>query len=314
MISKHQLMVKTPKQKTIIHIGYPKTGTKWFQKILFSNAKNYTLLDHNDIKRLIISPNSFNYVPPKELIYKLENKYTILSEENLLGSIQDGGMQNLHTKEMAFRLKKIAPDAQIIIFIRNQVSIIASAYLQYLNMGGNYSVKKYLFDKNFSFTSNRKLFSFDFFKYDETIELYISLFGEKNVFVYLYEEFASNPMLFVENFAKQHDIEFSLKQTDYKPVNKRYSRLMIPVSKFLNSFTKRPLLYKYYIIHIPKWHYISTKIKKILSSKRFFGTPPSDIEILGINTKHFICLYYEYSNKKLSKRIDSKTLEKYHYL
>jgi len=206
---------------TLLHVGYPKTATKWLQNELFPKVKDAIFVDHNFVKSTIIKPNTLFFQNNVFDNLKNEGKRIIISEENLLGSIQDGGMQLLHTKEMALRLQNLFPEANVIIFIRNQVSLIASAYLQYIKMGGNYSVQKYLFDKSYSFTSNRKLFSFDFFRFDEVIRFYQQTFGTEKVHVHLYEEFEENPELFTKQFVIRHELNVDLQSIDYKKVSVR---------------------------------------------------------------------------------------------
>lgn len=304
--------MKAPLQ--LIHIGYPKTATKWFQNNLFPNVKNYTYIHHNRVKRTIIEPNilKLEVLDPSSDI--ITHKDIIISEENLIGSIQDGGMQRLQTKEMALRLKHLFPNASIVIFIRNQKSLIASAYLQYIKMGGNYSVNRYLYHSEFNFTSNRKLFSFDLFKFDETIELYKELFGFDNVFVYLYEEFASGPKAFTEKFASQHGLDVDTSNLNFQAVNQRYRTGMIPLSKFLNSFTRQPILFKYYLIDIPKWHFISRELKKHLSELKILGKIPSDSKVLGEDNIKYIHDYFVKSNINLIGLFKRETLEEYGYL
>ncbi len=301
--------------KSIIHIGYPKTGTTWFQQELFPKAKNGYFIHHSLVKEHIISPYEFDYKPTNDFLKDLAGRNIIISEENLIGSIQDGGMYGLHTKEMAHRLKVLFPSGKIILFLRNQVSAIASGYVQYIKMGGNYSVKKYLFDKNYEFTARRRLFQFDFFKFDKVVELYNTLFGEDNVYVYLYEDFAKNPKEFIADFVETHKLEVNLSGINFSPVNQRFNRSLILVSRVLNSFTKRPLFYKYYLIHIPFWYYIALKIQGFLSKFIFFGKKQTDEQILGKKTCDYIKMYYSQSNLRLAALIGKREkMKAYGYL
>lgn len=298
----------------LIHIGYPKTATKWFQNNLFPNVKNYTYIHHNTVKRTIIEPNSLNFAAlllPSELQMV---KKVLISEENLVGSIQDGGMQRLQTKEIALRLKHLFPNATIVLFIRNQKSLIASAYLQYIKMGGNYSVNRYLFHREYSFTSNRKLFSFELFKYDEIINLYHELFGPDKVFIYLYEEFSRDPKLFAEKFALHHGLEVDTNALNYSHVNQRYRTGLILLSKFLNCFTRQPILFKYHLIHIPKWHFYTRELRRYLSQFTIFGKIPSDEKVLGKSNINYIHNYYIKSNAKLIEFFKKQSLEEFGYL
>lgn len=304
----------TKESRSIIHIGYPKTGTTWFQEKLFPRVHNAEYLDQNLIKEEVITPYHFFYKPSDVLQQMIDNKRVIVSEESLLGCAQDGGMQFLHTKEMGYRLKSLFPNGQIIIFLRNQVSLIASAYHQYIRVGGNYSVKDYLFDRGYSFNANRRLFSFDFFRFDEVIAFYQKLFGDDQVFIYLYEEFAQNPQSFVTQFATNHNLDVDFSEIDFKPVNRRFGG-MIWFSKFINSFTKRPIANKYYLIHIPYWRYISDRIKVFLSSTRLTRRGLTDEKILGKETCIYIREYFLKSNEALATSLNLREkFEEHGYL
>lgn len=300
----------------IIHIGYPKTATTWFQRNFYPMVENVCLPHHNLVKKNIISPFDLQYSAEKystEFKDANDSKRMIICEENLVGSLQNGGMQGYHTKETALRLKSLFPEAEIVIFIRNQDEMIASAYIQYVKGGGNYSLHKYLFDKQYDYSNSRMLFSLDFFQYHEVIGLYQNLFGKDNVHVFLYEEFAENNMEFVRSFAKKFSLKLLSDNLDYSFQNIRLRRGIIPVARFTNSFSKRPIIHKYYFVHVPFWYLQNKRMLLFLNKFRIFGKQPTAEEILGKKNYLFINDYYRESNRILIEKFNLNKISDYNY-
>jgi hypothetical protein len=300
----------------IIHIGYPKTATTWFQRNFYPRVEQVFLPHHNLVKKNIISPFDLQYSSEK---YSAEfkdaggSRRMIICEENLIGSLQNGGMQGYHTKETANRLKLLFPKAEIVIFIRNQPEMITSAYIQYVKGGGNYSLNKYLFDKQYDYSNSRMLFSFDFFKYHEVIGLYQSLFGKENVHVFFYEEFAENNREFVRSFAEKFSLKLTQDNLDYRFQNIRLRKGIIPLARFTNSFSKRPVIHKYYFMHVPFWYLQNKKMLLFLNKFKIFGKQPTAREILGKKIFSYINDYYRESNRMLFEKFNLKKLSDYNY-
>ena len=152
----------------IIHIGYPKTATTWFQNEYFPGVKYYKLVPRQFIKKHIIQPTPFNFSPTKvcQLIEEEFGNQVILSEELLLGSIRSGGFNFVHTVNMANRLKDVFPHATIVLFIRSQTEIISSDYGQYIKDGGKDSIKQYLEPGSTQPMIKLRSFNWDFLNYD----------------------------------------------------------------------------------------------------------------------------------------------------
>lgn len=300
----------------IIHIGYPKTATTWFQRNFYPHVQNIYLPHHNLIKRNIISPFDLNYSGHNYLdnfTNEAGSKRIIICEENLIGSLQNGGMQGYHTKETASRLKSLFPDAEIVIFIRNQIEMIASAYIQYVKGGGNYSINKYLFDKQYDFSNSRMLFSLDFFNYYQVIDFYKNLFGNENVHVFLFEKFAANNEEFIRFFSERFLLNVSVKSLDYTFQNIRLRKWLIPLARFTNSFSKRPVIYKYYLVHIPFWYLQNKRMILFLNKFRIFGKYPDAEHILGKKNFSFLKEHFKESNRLLIEKYQIKDLHRYNY-
>ncbi len=299
--------------RQLIHIGYPKTATTWFQNNFYPFINNANFIKREYIQENIIRPNSFDFSPDKvKKIFNFDKK-AIFCEEMLIGSLY-GWNNGAFAKENALRLKAIFPNANILIFIRNQFDIIASAYSQYIKIGGNYCIDKFLYHKNlFDKNNNALLFSFNYLEYDKIIEFYNELFGQSNINVFLHEDFQSDNIKFLTNFKKIFDLEVDLNKINYEKKNVSYRKYLMHIALFSNIFTIKNILYKYYLINIPYWYSISRRVFSILNKYKIFGKEMSSLEILGKKNYEYIKNYYKESNNILYDELKIKKIAEYNY-
>ena len=176
-----------------IHIGYHKTATTWLQRRVFIPQLGFTpLLDHSDVDRLIIQPHDLDFdLGPARSALQHHRKSApagacqIVSSETLSGHPFYGGRQSA---ALAKRLHEVAPDAQIIVTVRSQETMLPSVYMQYLQRGGTLNCQAF-----FAGTMGYGYpgFEWEHFCYDRLIALYQSLF--KRVHVMTYEQLAHTP-------------------------------------------------------------------------------------------------------------------------
>jgi hypothetical protein len=302
----------------IIHIGYPKTGTTWFQNHFYPKIVNYRYLSRPLVFKHLIEPDIFSYDPSisiKELEITGDN--IVICEELLLGGIDIGYGNGSYIKEMALRLKQTFPNGRVVIFIRNQVDTIASWYYQYLRTGGSYSAKKYLFRENMYnlFYKEYDLFSFKILEYDKIIDLYTSIFGLENVHVYLYEDFLHQKESFIKDFL----IRYGFETTDssnleyFKKPNKRYRVIILYFARLVNYFTNKNHVFKRYFFHIPYLFELSLRVFENLNKFWIFGSRSSNRVILGREIISFINNYYKDSNKRLLENYNIERIMHYNY-
>jgi len=257
----------------LFHIGYPKTGTRWFQERLFPLIKNYKIVSKSDIYKHIIEPDAYTF--PNQDIKNLRKFFgqenLIFSLHELVGTNYQSDIHGLLSKDNAHRIKHLYPDSKIIIFIRNQLDIIESAYGQYIRQGGTYKISKYIKHSRLDKLSKFPLFDLSFYKYHRIIEHYIHHFGGENVYVYLYEDFIDNPEKFVNGFGKRFEIDLDYTKINYEIINPSYRKRIIYLLRFLNHFTEAGILNKHYYFHIPGVYRISRKILSQLNRYRIFG-------------------------------------------
>lgn len=153
-----------------------------------------------------------------------------LYNEFLSSSIHDG---DYRSKTNADRLKSAIPKAKIIIGIREQVSIIKSAYNQYLRAKGSYSIKEYLV------RPLTKTYNFDHLQYHYLIDYYISLYGKENVLVLPYELLKKEPSLYIESLLKFIDEEHLINKMEFsldEKINPSLKPCVLNLKKYFNPF------------------------------------------------------------------------------
>ena len=287
--------------KSIIHIGYPKTATTWFQEVLFPATIGFQIVNQLDITKHLIQPEKDEFEPgfTKYLTYCSKYSNLILSHEDLIGNVVCRKPIGRYKDQLAKRLHRSFKDAIIVIFLRNQLDLLPSLYSQYVKSGGTYNLKDYLFRSKVNDKPGMKnIFKLELFKYDEAIKIYVELFGKKNVKLYLFEEFISNKKQFVNRFCKDNGLKISSINLDYTEKNIRYMPGIMKIARFSNKFSKSQVPYKNYYYHIPKWFGLSHSIFRTINNK--LGRQEySKIDFLGVDLRNQLSKYYRESNSLL---------------
>lgn len=290
----------------IFHIGYPKTATRWLQESVFPFIKNARIIPKEDIFKNIINPDGLAF-EPEEIKNKFElndNETTIFSTHELLGTNYHFGIHGYLIKENALRIKKLFPNSRIIIFIRNQVDIITSAYLQYIVEGGTYCIKKYLNNRRLEGICAYPLFTPSFFEFHRTIGFYKQLFGKERVYVFLFEDLVANPEYFLRNFSKILGLDIDYDKISYEVVNPSIRRLLKYLIQFFNHFTEMKMLNKHYFFHVPWLYEILKVIYKNFNNYKVFGKNMDACEVMNKNTRKKLEQLYTESNSILMEDLD----------
>ncbi len=185
-------MTSTP--VPLLHVGYHKTATTWMQKHLFVPAHGFRqMMDHQAVFDLIVKPHGLRFDPgparsalAQAMTALQPGEVPVISSEVLSGHPFQGG----HESDVyAERLARIVPEARILLSIRDQMHIIPSVYMQYLQRGGTMP-----FDQFFEGTNRPGYFGFtdEHFEYDVLVAHYQSLFGADNVYVLTQESLKSD--------------------------------------------------------------------------------------------------------------------------
>ncbi len=287
------------KPRTLIHIGYPKTATTWLQQEFFPKLSSHRLVPREQIKEALIRPSPFEF-DPQQAFQKLTGDFgdsLVLSEELLVGSIRSGGFNLMHTEQMAHRLHKSFPSASILLFIRSQPEIITSGYAQYIRDGGRETIAQYLNAEKRPQMVRLRSFNYAFLNYPEIISMYRNLFPGK-VYVYLYEDFASDPAKFVSDFVRVHDLEIRTETVNYSQRNERLKN--ISVRRLGNR------LYRLRFLSPARLTFGK------VNSQSFFRKKETTQKILG-EFYGRILVYYAPVNRRLVEEFGLDSIRKYNY-
>ncbi|MBN2485252.1 MAG: hypothetical protein JXB34_04710 [Bacteroidales bacterium] len=302
--------------RQLLHIGYPKTGTSWFQKNFYPNVTNYVYAQRRKVQDelMVKGPFDWNAEECKTYFEGLGN-HVVLCEELLLGRLRPGGMKHFLTKAFADRLHQVFPNGKIIIFIRKQPEALASAYLEYLKAGGNYSIDRFLFPEKIAPGEYNKLvlLGIEFFNYLPVVDYYCSLFGIERVHLFLYEDFCQSNKMFIKKFSGFFDFDTGSNTINYSPENAGYTPLLIPLAKFINAFSRYGPLNKYYLLHVPGMHkfgkWALARLNQIIGRQK----PVQAEQVLGKRNYRYIQEYFRPSNTALMKKYNLYEMEKFGY-
>ena len=293
-------------QQPIVHIGYHKTATTWFQERFYPHVISHRFVSPQLVRESLLNPHAFGFDPEvaREALNAADKRPPILCDENLSGGFRTGGMMGALSKEVAERIYRVLPDAQVVLFIRHQVDMAAAIYAQYLKKGGTYGPRRYLFPARHDIEARRRpfkrpLFSFDYLYYRELVRHYQGLFGADNVCVFTYEDFRHEPEAFVADFRERMGVVTDTDAFDFSPSNSSFRSRTLKLSRLANLFTY-------------KWDADKRTLLPLLPSKALnpllegFNRTPlagrrlSAEELLGQDTVGFINEYFADSNRRLS--------------
>ena len=220
------------KPEIILHIGMHKTGTTFLQWNVF-HFVNANYLWHIFYKSWLKDLLNIN----KKVDYdKIKNKLSSTLKKDKINIISE---ENIYTyqfskKDDRFilldRLKKVFPEAKIIIGTRKKEENLVSWYVEYVAVGGILDFQGFL-DKHMNL---KKL------DYEPYIDKLIKYYGKENVFVYTLDELRKNQDAVVRNLCKFMNVE-PPKKYRKKPARVGYGIRALKISLFLNRFFKTPV-------------------------------------------------------------------------
>jgi hypothetical protein len=293
----------------IVHIGYHKTATTWFQRHFYPAVEGRRYIPQRQVRAALLTPGAFEYDAPtarRRLGPDLDR--AILCEENLSGGLHNGGLAGCLSKDVAHRIKAALPDARIVIVVRDQADAIASAYLQYVKGGGTHKIHRYLLGRKWLSPyapehDEVPCFRFEHFAYHRLIAHYDALFGSDRVHVYRYEDFRAGPRGFLQGFARDHGLEVPIDRLDLGCANPALSRALLIAMRIANRFTARAVADKSCLIHIPYWYKTSRRLMRRAIASGRFGRPLGTRDLLGPDLLAMIDAEYRDGNCVLADRI-----------
>lgn len=292
--------------RPVVHIGYHKTATTWFQKAFYPMVENARFIPRAVARDAFLDDTAFRF-DPAEAAAKLglnDGEAVTLCEEGLSGYLHNGGLAGHLSKEMAHRIKAVLPDARIVVFIRSQPAIIAASYQQYVRGGGTFSFRRYAFGDLYLRGARREIaksprFTFDHFDYLPLIAHYRALFGDENVHVFAYEAFRRQPRAFLRMFSERLGLTVDVDSLSMRSSNRSYGIPTMWVVRLLNLVTYRTVIDKHYVVHIPYWYAIARVVGEALNKLPLFGSSSAPSHILGGRAAEWIGQRYWRSNLAL---------------
>ncbi|WP_419911903.1 hypothetical protein [Hoeflea sp.] len=203
--------------KTILHVGLHKSASTYLQRQIFPQSKHHLLLtlpytSHNGPLQLLQYGDDTAYSKDllQEELAKLPTDSLILSDEGLSGCPLP--LHNVNRSMIARRLSEVFPDAEIVLFLRDQRDYCISHYSSYIKMPYGFNEfenflhirnEEYSFDQyqrnepprsmgSLHYDISDYYLSLDSLKYTRVIELYETLFPKCHVF--LFEDLITDPV------------------------------------------------------------------------------------------------------------------------
>ncbi|MCH8506746.1 MAG: sulfotransferase [Ectothiorhodospiraceae bacterium] len=227
-------------RQLLIHIGYPKTGSTWLQQVIFDSGR-YGLLpwgtDGSEQRarnlwfadRLELDVEGLREAYCARLQPSLPaDAWMALSSEGFSGSLFSGGHNSAWNADV---LHALFPHARILVVVREQRSIILSAYGQYVKKGGLLRLEALL-----AGSRNKKIPFFDLrqFEYHRLIAYYQGLFGSDRVLVLPYEWIGSDPLRFIASLHGFLGIEVAVADPGKQVLNRAHDAVSLAVMRRLN--------------------------------------------------------------------------------
>lgn len=230
--------------KTVIHIGYHKTASTFLQNNLFPYIDvNYAFMANRNRDILNnIETKDFKIELHNEYMNELfgEKKYNVdLISHEALSGFPDGKRPEA-SFIIADNLKKIYPDAKILIVLRNQFDYILSFYTYRVAVKG----EEYRSFKIFLKKAEKK----GLFKkmiYHELVDYYIKLFGHENILLIPMEVLRSDENTFLKDITNFIGVPLPkiISNTPRNVSTKKIAvlKFWIPFNFLFTFIFKRPL-------------------------------------------------------------------------
>ncbi|MFB4205562.1 hypothetical protein KBTX_03492 [wastewater metagenome] len=296
----------TPSTESIVHAGYHKTASTWFQRRFYPAVTSHRYIPRDEVLDALVLPHAFAFSPERaQAALGLDGAGPVaLCEEEISGSFETAGHQGAMSKEIAERLSRVLPRARIVLFIRHQVDMIASAYAQYVKRGGTLNAEQFLFPASYRKGQWRRpykkpLFDFAHFSYLGLIRHYRALFGSDRVHVFTYEAFRTDPPEFLADYAEQLGLAVDLQALDAGAANSAYRHRTLRLARALNHLTYRSVNDKRYVLPTGRYRYLNELLRRFDRSP-LAGRTLTPRELLGDGIVDYIEDYYAADNRALA--------------
>lgn len=196
--------------KSFIHIGFAKAGSSTLQQWLHKQPGIF-VPQRKELRRSLVVPQWFDFDATtartfwenQRNIATAESKVLVASNERLAGNPHAG---HYDQEIVARRIAGIDSSVHVVIVMREQMSMIASVYRQYVAMGGVEDFMTYT-KPGLMKRARRPRFDWRSYQYDRTLALYEDLLGPNQVHVLLLEDLRDDPSSFFAHLASIFGID-----------------------------------------------------------------------------------------------------------
>ena len=231
--------------RTLLHIGMPRTASTFFQHEVFPNLEGFNnpgvnQTQYSEVFQKLLYQDESRYDENAigESLKKEMEKNLIVSNELFVG--QSLYMVSTNRTRNARRLKKLFPNAEVILFLRNQADLLESLYSIGVYSGHTAKPEEFIrFDDETSAPANPLFPTFsaveqtEQYFYSSLLQLYQGLF--EKVHVFLYEDFTSSPIDFIDRFCAKLDLNLTIEIDFDKRKNSSLSARQLEYLRRTNS-------------------------------------------------------------------------------
>jgi len=288
--------------RVVLHIGFPKAGSTWLQREFLPRVRNARMIPRTVVRREILVPTPLAFDPraARRAVLGRDGDRVLLSEEELAGNLHTGGLHGAMSKEIAERLARAFPDAHVVILLRNQLDMIASAYKQYVESGGTGSIHRFLRPARSPHKTPN--FSLDFLAFDAQVRRYESFFGEDAVHVYPFEDLRRDGSAFVERLVSDLDLDLDPTEVSYSARNVGYRRGTRRIVRVLNHLHDREIPNSSCLVAVPGMYRALKHLAPRLNRFAWMGRHETLRDFLDPDSIERIAERYRESNEDLAKR------------
>ena len=226
----------------VFHIGWYKTGTTWLQAGLFDAhpdiepISNWIWVKGDPFLRYVITARDGEFDPDqaRSLLPRSSAEpggVDVYSAERISGHPYSGGFDSF---SIAGRLAEVAPDAQVIVTVRDQGDLVLSMWKQLVTEGYPGTFDDFVHSQGFDAPS----FDLGWLAFDRLVDRYDSLFDRRNVLVLRFEDLATDPDAYLADLCTFMGVA-PMRSADLPPpTNVSWPIQRIRAQRWLNHFRR----------------------------------------------------------------------------
>jgi hypothetical protein len=233
-------------KRILLHIGMPRAASTFFQAEVFPNIHGFEFWGVEQtqyqaaFQKLLYQDDSvYNPFDIQLAIGFPYHRELIVSNELFVG--QSLYLASTNRSRTSRRLKQVFPNAEIILFLRNQTDLLESLYSIGVYSGLSMKPEDFVrFSDEFSDVEHPLYPTFypaehtESYRYSALIRLYIAQY--EKVHVFLFEDFKKDPRRFMEHFTESLAIQLESPVNYEKPRNPSLSARQLGYLRQSNRF------------------------------------------------------------------------------